>query len=265
MGLYKSQRDVFSNWRMYDLKTVERIKIIKVLREMDIPIHKVKIIIHDFTIQSLLNVLESEINHIKEESFFKHLRLKTLESLIMHLRSIEKVSLYELSMFLEQNQNKEGKKVMLMNKPFKVVNLKETKVVYHIHISESPEDEAMKPVLAYLKENQLLGTTKMYGGNVKPFPSQKNKAYGYGFMATIPMDYEVEAPLKTMMLEGGLYATMDSTDQIYESWQHLVKLVKEDEMYESDRLRLCLEEHLFNEKDEGFSLVLYEPIKKTKK
>ena len=262
MGLFKSHRDAYSNWRTYDLKTVELIQIIKVLREIDIPIQKVKMIINDFTIQSLLNVLESEINHIKKESFFRHLRLKTLEGLMMHLKSIEKVSFHELSLFLEQNQDEKGKERMILNKPFKMVNLKETKVVYHIHISENPEDEAMKPVLEYLKQKQLLGTTKMYGGNVKPFSSQKNKAYGYGFMATIPMDYEVEAPLKTMMLEGGLYAAIDSTDQIYESWQDLVMKVKEDNMYQSDRSRLCLEEHIFNGEDEGFSLVLYEPIKK---
>lgn len=265
MGLFKSYRDLDSNWRLYDQKLIDRIKLIKTLRDIDIPIIKVKEIIDNLNKDHLVHILKSEIDQIKKDTLFKHLRLETLEDLLVYLNAVDRISYEVIALFLKQHETKKRSKAMQYSQTFKIVQLKETKVVYHTHISNSPEDEAMKPVLAYLKEKNLLGTTKMYGGNVAPLPKGDQNPYGYGFMATIPMDYEVEEPLKTMILKGGLYATIDSTDQIYDSWQTLVQMVKSDEQYQSDRSRLCLEEHLFNENDQGFSLVLYEPIKKINK
>jgi hypothetical protein len=64
------------------------------------------------------------------------------------------------------------------------------------------------------------------------------------------------------MTTGGLYASFNSTNEVYDSWQTLMKLLKEENGYEVDKNRLCLEEHIPSGMTDGdeFYLTLLEPI-----
>jgi hypothetical protein len=110
----------------------------------------------------------------------------------------------------------------------------------------------------------LMGTARLFGGNMKPFPSSKGKPYGYGFCASVPYGVTITDHLKEMTLPGGLFAVLDSTDDISVSWQTLMNCLSDHDKYKSDRSRLCLEEHIRNDNPEGsgneYSLRLMEPI-----
>lgn len=54
-----------------------------------------------------------------------------------------------------------------------------------------------------------------------------------------------------MALPGGLYAVIESTDDIEVSWKTLMKHLSNNDKYKSDRSRLCLEEHIRNDNPEG--------------
>ncbi|MBU5334447.1 effector binding domain-containing protein [Anaerocolumna aminovalerica] len=123
----------------------------------------------------------------------------------------------------------------------------------------------MEPVLTWIKSANLIGTARFFGGNMKPMPSGEGKPYGYGFCASIPESVTIPEYLKEMTLPGGLYAVIESTDDIEVSWKTLMKHLSSHEKYKSDRSRLCLEEHIRNDNPEGcgneYSLRLMEPVK----
>lgn len=101
-------------------------------------------------------------------------------------------------------------------------------------VGVSPEDDAMAPVLEWIKSSNLLSTVRFYGGNIKPMPSRLGTPYGYGMCATIPDGITIPKHLKEMVLPGGLYT-------------------------------LCLEEHIRNNQPDGcgneYYLILLEPVK----
>jgi DNA gyrase inhibitor GyrI len=96
-------------------------------------------------------------------------------------------------------------------------------------------------------------------------PSGADKPYGYGMCASIPDGVSVPSNLKEMTLPGGLYAMIESSDDIPSSWEKLIKYLKANNKYKSDRSRLCLEEHIRNDNPEGYGneyfLNLLEPVK----
>lgn len=154
---------------------------------------------------------------------------------------------------------------LVSNEQVKFITLPSMRMVYHIAISEAPEDEAMEPVLTWIKLTNLIGTARLFGGNMKPMPSGEGKPYGYGFCASIPEGVIIPKYLKEMTLPGGLYAVMESTDDIAASWKILMKNLSNHDKYKSDRSRLCLEEHIRNDNAEGdgneYFLRLMEPVK----
>ncbi|MBZ9685618.1 GyrI-like domain-containing protein [Clostridium estertheticum] len=48
--------------------------------------------------------------------------------------------------------------------------------------------------------------------------------------------------LEEKRLPGGLYASLNSTNEVYDSWQILMRLLKESNEYAVDESRPCLEE-----------------------
>ncbi len=95
------------------------------------------------------------------------------------------------------------------NSMIKIITLPPMRVAYNIANGVSPEDEAMAPVLDWIKSAHLLSTARFFGGNVKPMPSRVGTPYGYGMCATIPAGIIVPKHLKEMVLPGGLYAMLE--------------------------------------------------------
>lgn len=58
----------------------------------------------------------------------------------------------------------------------------------------------MEQVIKWLKERNLQGLSRFYGGNVKPFPTDCDSEYGYGMCASIPTDIVIPSYLKEMVI-----------------------------------------------------------------
>lgn len=141
------------------------------------------------------------------------------------------------------------------------VTLPPMRTVYNIAVGISPENDAMNPVLEWLESANLVGQARLFGGNMPPLPSGEGKPYGYGMCASIPESIAIPSHLKKMRLPGGIYARLESTDDIPSSWRELRKQLSAAKDYTSDhKSRLCLEEHTRNNKS-GFSITLLEPVK----
>ena len=69
-----------------------------------------------------------------------------------------------------------------------------------------------------------------------------------------------------MTVQGGLYAVMESSDDIGGSWNKLMDYLQAHEEYTPDSTRLCYEEHVRNDAPDGsgneYFLRLMEPVKR---
>lgn len=272
--LFNSIRDVESGWRTYDENAILCIQITALLRKIDIPIKEIKSVIDCMNISNLYEVILNKIRAIDNESAEIIYRRKQLEQLLSFLSERSNLPINEDSLFQIQEVNRNF--VSIKKEDLSMTNYNETsnvkyitlpsmRMVYHIAISVTPEDEAIEPVITWIKSANLMGTARLFGGDMKPMPSGEGKPYGYGFCASLPEEVTIPEYLKEMTLPGGLYAVMESTDNIRESWKTLMNHLSKQDKYKSDRSRLCLEEHIRNDNPEGcgneYSLRLMEPVK----
>lgn len=277
-GLFKSIRDLESGWRVYDEEAVLCIKITAVLRKLDIPLKDIKRILEGRTIKIVETIIRKQIYLLERDTeeimSHKNMLNKILDYLIYNREYQSGSSLTELNYFFhtvlsDEDEKKEDFEMVNNQTPnsnIRFITLPSMRTVYNISVGVSPEDEAMAPVLEWLKSAGLMGTARIFGGNVEPFPNGATSQYGYGVCASIPEGIEIPGHLKEMQLPGGLYALMPSNEDIYGSWQILMRHLSQSDEYISDKSRLCLEEHIRNDNPDGwgneFMLNLLEPIKK---
>lgn len=263
-GLFTSGREASSGWRVYDEHALMHIRITAILRRLDIPLKDIQTVLVNPSLSGLSMVVKKKISSLQLKKAEITRFQEQLEQVLHYLQTQEDGGLLRMDQLLTDTEEicmrqSTGTSVL------KIVNLPAMRMAYHIAVSSSPEEEAMAPVLEWTKAAKLLGTARFFGGNMKPFPTEAGNPYGYGMCVSIPDGIAVPGHLKEMVLPGGLYAVLESSDDIPGSWGVLMKALKEDGGYKSDRSRLCLEEHIRNEKPEdsgnAFHLVLMEPVK----
>ncbi|AHV99652.1 MerR family transcriptional regulator [Paenibacillus sabinae] len=261
-GLFKSSRDT-SGWRIYDENALLCIRITAVLRKIDIPIKDIKSVIESQSPSRLIAVIENKISTLKLQRAEILLFERQLDRVLKLFHKKNSDCFLSLDEILTEMED------LLMSNPeennmIKVVTLPPMRVAYNIAIGVSPEDEAMAPVLDWITSSSLLGTARFFGGNVKPLPSHPGTPYGYGMCAAIPDGVDVPSHLQEMVLPGGLYAMLESSDDIGGSWKTLMRHLSQHRKYKSDRSRLCLEEHIRNDNPDGceskYYLNLFEPV-----
>jgi len=272
-GLFSSTRDSDSGWRVYDETTVFSIYITALLRKLDVPLKEIGKVLNERTYDCLCDTINKQIFVLRasnKENTSKEIRLTHLLSALekQDSKMITDTHVKQLLANIETAKNIEKQteenimsNTQVNNSTLQFVTLPPMRAVYNVAVSVSPEDEAMNPVLEWLESANLTGTARLFGGNMPPMPSGEGKPYGYGMCASIPEGVEIPGHLKEMRLPGGVYAKLESTDDIYGSWKELMRQLSADEKYTSDNSsRLCLEEHIHNDKNE-FYITLLEPVK----
>lgn len=277
-GLFKSTRDQESGWRVYDEEAVICIKITAALRKFDIPLRDIKTILNTRTLEVVESVIKKQLFLLDRTTKEVGVRKNILNSILIYLEGIREnqtgSSLTELgnmiNTVMQHDHNEKKEDIIMVNnevsKDIRFITLPPMRMVYNTAVGTSPEDEAMAPVIEWLEAADLMGTARLFGGNVKPFPSSTNPQYGYGMCASIPEGVEIPAHLKEMRFLGGLYAMMPSSEDIYGSWQLFIRYLSQNNEYKPDESRLCLEEHIRNDNPKGqgnqFILNLLEPVKR---
>lgn len=278
-GLFKSSRNASSGWRVYDEHAVLAIQVTAFLRSYDMGIKEIKAVLEDMSFQSMRQELAGCMNLLsqkKSEYVYKELALNALlqQSSSYVGKPITAVLLTEIKETMNSMYHDTKKEeVFSVTNPLpnsanvRYITLPPMRFAYSIAVSESPEEEAMAPVKSWLEKENLVGTARLFGGNMPPHPSKNSPVYGYGMCASVPEHAEIPAHLKELRFEGGLFAMMESNDDIPGSWKTLMKKIADNPDYEADhRSRLCFEEHIRNDcpEDSGnaYFIHLLEPVRK---
>ena len=277
-GLIKSDRDPVSGWRSYDSHNVFCVKLTALLRSYDIALKDIKKILDSGSCQTLCAVIRRYLHMLHDQKRLNECTEVSLKGLLTNLTSInsERISEAELNQILSAmplktvgEQKKEDQPMMdtnAANLHVRFITLPPMRAAYYIAVSVSPEDEALSTVTSWLKAQNLMGTARIFGGNMPPLPSGEGIPYGFGVLASIPECIDVAEPLKEMNVPGGLYAAFESSDDIGGSWKKLMQYLSNHEDYTFDRTRMCFEEHIRNDAPEGsghaYFISLLEPVKK---
>lgn len=281
--LFKSSRDTESNWRVYDNETIEIIRLVVLLRELDIPIRDIKKIIDSKKACTTANLLENKIRKLEGESNEIIKKISLLNRCLGAVNTLNKrVDSYNFVEEIEKVLNIQipSKKILkcewegivMTNNPIlsgslRIVTLPAMRVAVCNVISDSPEDKAISNILKWAEEENLMGTARMFGFNTTPY-SLGSKEYGWAACITIPEQVQIPEYFEEKHLPGGLYASFNSTNEVYDSWQTLMKLLKECGEYEVDKSRPCLEEHIpsgeWKKQGYDFYLNLLEPVRKNR-
>ncbi len=268
-------RDPGSGWRVYDEAAVLAVEVTAYLRSFDISIKEVRAVLEDMSLETMNQVIVRHIQLIsgyKQEWASRELAVTRLlqHTSVLSEKALTTELLYQLKNTVvpqSRGQKKEKNNVeAIAPVHVRFITLPPMRLAYHIAVSASPEEEAIAPVTAWLTHAGLLGTARLLGGNMPPFPGKDTKVYGYGMCASVPENAEIPAPFKEMRFAGGLYAMMESSEDIYGSWQKLMKHLKKHPEYVSDhKSRLCFEEHIRSDHAEGsgnpYVLNLLEPVR----
>lgn len=145
----------------------------------------------------------------------------------------------------------------------KIITLPEMRVAVCNIVSESPEEEALNKVLEWAESEKIMGTARIFGFNTSPY-SKESSEYGWAACVTISEDIDLPDYLEEKRMSGGLYASLSCVNEVYDSWQKVMILLKESNEYEVDQTRLGLEEHISKGEIKGnreFYLNLLEPVK----
>jgi DNA-binding transcriptional MerR regulator/DNA gyrase inhibitor GyrI len=278
-GLFTSTRDPSSAWRFYDDRALRRIRLAVQLRRLDLPIKGIKRIFDEQDLKAAARVVAAEAARIESEMAEA---AGQKEQLYRCLDAIAGLGLAEgpgdwyeslenaLSASLlpaQSSQTKQEGSVMARIPcgwdAVRIVSLPAMRAAVCNVVSEAPEEEALKTVLAWVEEAGLLGTARIFGFNTTPY-SPGDLKYGWAAAVTIPEGTEVPAPLEEKRLPGGLYAAFPSTHEIYDSWQYFTGLLQGNREYRADPGRPCLEEHIRSGESPGqgheFHLTLLEPV-----
>ena len=257
-GLFKSGRDSESGWRTYDGEAVLRVKLTALLRKFDIPVKDIKTVLTDKTYRQMHNVVSKRISELSAQRSVSLRQENQLKAFLSLLREKSHLPIETLTF-----DNIETEEIVMSN--FKIVVLPAMRAVCNIAVGQSPEEDAMNPVFDWIKPSGLSGTARYFGFNTEPWP-KGNQPYGYGMCAVIPEGTPIPPRFKEMRIEGGLYMALESGDDIGGSWQKLTKSLSADEVFEADKTRPCLEEHIAAMKPdgsgEGFCVTLLEPVKR---
>ena len=278
-GLFYSERDPQSGWRMYNNEALQKIRLTILLRELDIPLKLVKVILDSADPQIASKIIMNQINKLNAENVVIIKRKTLLSKYLSILSSMEPPSdaseylvnmekTLALQIISKNNMIEQWEDIIMANDTItsgalRIVSLPAMRVAVCNVISALPEEEALKKVLDWAESENLMGTARIFGFNTTAY-SKASTEYGWAACVTVPEQVVLPEYLEEKRLTGGLYASLNSTNEVYDSWQTLTRLLKENNEYVVDESRLCLEEHICSGEDKDkrndFYLNLLEPI-----
>ncbi len=280
-GLFNSMRDPQSGWRIYSEEAIQRIRLVLLLRELDIPIKAVKVILESASKELTAKVIEKQISSLNQENMAIAQRKEMLARCLSAINSMQALQdtsrcivtmeqTLAVQIYSPKTLRNQWEEIIMTNDSItsgalRIVALPAMRAAVYNVISASPEDEAISKVVRWAEDENLMGTARIFGFNTTPY-SPESAEYGWAACITVPEQITLPEYLKEKRLPGGLYASLNSTNEVYDSWQMLMRLLKESNEYEVDENRPCLEEHIRSGEPRGegndFYLNLLEPVSK---
>lgn len=276
-GLFKSIRDKKSGWRLYDENAIQSIRLTELLRRLDISINDIKEILENKTADKMCEVLKKQLKNLNKIDSDLSIRKDAISELInvLNNESFYSLPILEnilLPMKLERKKAniaklKEGLNMENLNiyNEVRIVKLSPMRAAAYSWVSAEPEDKACSVVLEWIEANDLLGTMRLFGFNVDPYPTEESPVYGFGFCATIPEGIEIPNPLYEYRMPGGAYAVIDQyTGDPSHGWKKAVSLLADEKWeweYDADR-HPGFEEHIMRGDQSGYIIPILVPVRK---
>lgn len=291
-GILKSCR-MENGYRYYDELNVNKIRQIKLLRKLRLPIQDIQRVFVSGELSAAVEVLTNHMEETKNEAEELKALGVVLERLIEILKS--KQGMTGVFEYLEVHNNSaalkiknalqitlsERKNTMSQNTAYnqtgevRIINLPRMIVASYCAVSETPENDCTRVMDKLIREHSLYDKPgfRHFGFN-SPSPEPGKTEYGYEMWAVVPEDFEVPKPFIRKEFNGGLYAAIPTfLPDIGERWGLLYEWVQNNENYEVDwnpdilrsELEECMDYITFNSEEtlEGHKqLDLLMPIKR---
>ncbi|MCL2605416.1 MAG: MerR family transcriptional regulator [Defluviitaleaceae bacterium] len=276
-GLFKSNRDAQSGWRMYDEYALQNIRIIDLLRRLDISVRDIKEILNNRTVGSLCHVLEKRLSRIEKSLSDLETLKEAISEIIAMVKTEPQLTLPSLENILIPVSIERKKHVITKSQggfsmenvkskydEIQIIKMAPARTAAFSCVGTEPEDEAYGMVKDWIVANGLEGTMRIFGFNTEPYPKGDNP-YGFGYCATIPEGIEIPKPLYEMRLPGGLYAVIPANTYSGDpshGWKRVFELCKDEEWewkYDNNR-NPGLEEHI--ESESGVIIPILFPVEK---
>jgi len=270
IGLLRSLRPDDYAYRVYDERTVERLRQILLLRRLRIPLKQIRDLLTRQEIGPVIELLQRRLSDIDAEARDLEGLRDVLVALIQRLRAQEvrlrmqskpeDGALPELFRAIDTVYDAKEKgdvEVSLMTPgnltDVRILTLPPATVAASHYIGDNPEGHASEPLDSFVVAERLWERKpdlRHFGFN-HPNPSEDKPVYGYEMWVTIPDDLEVPAPLEKKRFPGGLYAAHKIEFPNFGEWNDLMAWVYANPDYEPDmaddngeRMFGLLEEHL---------------------
>lgn len=264
IGLIQSKRKEGYTYRVYDEKTVTRLRQVILLRKLRVPVKQIVRILGNFDAAETVEIFSQNIDQLNVEiaslstikdilaRFVDELNRKARVNLNLDLFEDETVISIINSLSFSNNQINEVKESLSMdnlNKANENLNKLEDKDVRIIYLppmtvaaayvsGEECEGKTINMIKQFVKDTQLLKIkpdARSFGFDCSNGGANIGEAsQTYESWVSIPSDMEVPAPMVKRRFEGGLYAAHVLRSWDFDDWRKLGEWVYGSEKYESD-------------------------------
>mgnify|MGYP001032077156 CR=1 FL=1 len=265
-GMVESMRMENYAYRVYDEAAVRRIRQIILLRKLQLPLKKIRVIM-DGGRQEAVRAVEEQIAEAEQDMASMRRVSAGLEKLqeLLRTEGMERVStgrVWEnvianmtglLPIEKYQLKGSAGSPVSEKEKHIRIVLLPPCTVASYQHFGINPEEQVGNVMDGFIRRERLYERkpdSRLFGFN-PPGEAADGGGYGYGNWVTIPDDMEVPAPFARKHFPGGLYAAYGIQFPDFQEWEVLKNWGENNERYRTrcpgdgeDDWGHCLEEHL---------------------
>lgn len=231
LGLIESSRKEDYSYRIYDRDTVDRVKIILLLRKLRISLKDIALILRDNEQEQMLHTLRRNISE--------------MESIAPAKSNIQEA----VTMTDVNNANE----ILNKNLTVRILMLPPCTVASYRAEGENPEETVGEVVTEFVQKSHLYEKkpdARMFGFNSPDPGVLPDGLHGYEVWVTIPEDMELPAGFEKKQMKGGLYAALTIKFPEFQLWEDLVKWAENNDKYEPDwksgpeNMHGMLEEHI---------------------
>lgn len=270
MGMIESTRRPDYAYRIYDEEAVKKVQQIIILRKLQIPLKKIRLMMSGNR-EAAICILQEQIRDMDESVRAVDTMKNALERLLVLLQEdisegdymelVQEETVVELAELLplEKHHLKEERKVNNVKEMvekgsnIRIVQLPPYTVAAYQFVGDNPEDKVHEVMDAFVRSSKLYEKkpdARLFGFN-HPDPEVGSDFHGYEDWVTIPENMEVPEPLVKKHFSGGLYAAYTINFPDFHEWRFLTEWVEKNEQYQVNfcdeaekNMGGCLEEHL---------------------
>ncbi|MCL1823452.1 MAG: effector binding domain-containing protein [Oscillospiraceae bacterium] len=246
IGLIHSLRKDDYAYRVYDETAVSRLRLIIVLRKLQIPVKQIISILNNKDAVETAEIFRQNISRLDEEitslSTVKAILMRFTEELReksdINLKLLTDEAMFSVinSLSFSDNQikkkenlsmeelNKANEKIgKLTDRDVRIIYIPPSDVAAYQFEGDNPEGVVNNVISKFVKDSNLVQIKpdiRHFGFNA-PNPKDETNYHGYEMWVTIPDGFDVPAPLVKKRMSGGMYCAHMIPIGAFDEWAML--------------------------------------------